>query len=230
MARAVTAAIERPGHLVVEAGTGVGKSFAYLVPSILAAVHQKKKIVISTHTIALQEQLLSKDIPFLQSVMEEEFTAVLVKGRSNYVSLRRLNVAIQRQDSLFQRVEETDQLATLPPVVGKDHRRQSRGPQLQAVSRRLGRRPERGRQLYGPRLPYSRELLLLSGQAAGSSMPISSSSTTLCSSPTWRYVRRVISVSCPNMMWRFSTKRIHSKRSPASISVCKSPAWVSISG
>ena len=88
--RAVAGAIERPGHLVVEAGTGVGKSFAYLVPAILAAVHDKKKVVISTHTIALQEQLLNKDIPFLQSVMEEEFTAVLVKGRSNYISLRRL--------------------------------------------------------------------------------------------------------------------------------------------
>ena len=113
MARAVTDAIERPGHLVVEAGTGVGKSFAYLVPSILAAVHQKKKVVISTHTIALQEQLLSKDIPFLQSVMEEEFTAVLVKGRSNYISLRRLDVALQRQDSLFQQVEESDQLSTI---------------------------------------------------------------------------------------------------------------------
>ena len=89
MARAVAkAAIERPGHLVVEAGTGVGKSFAYLVPAIQAAIEHKKKIVVSTHTIALQEQLLKKDIPFLQSVMEEEFTAVLVKGRSNYISLR----------------------------------------------------------------------------------------------------------------------------------------------
>ena len=113
MARAVARAIERPGHLVVEAGTGVGKSFAYLVPAILAAVHDKKKVVVSTHTIALQEQLLNKDIPFLQSVMEEEFTAVLVKGRSNYISLRRLNVAIQRQDAIFQRVEESDQLATV---------------------------------------------------------------------------------------------------------------------
>ena len=113
MARAVTSAIERSGHLVVEAGTGVGKSFAYLVPAILAAVHDKKKVVVSTHTIALQEQLLNKDIPFLQSVMAEEFTAVLVKGRSNYISLRRLNVAIQRQDAIFQRVEESDQLATV---------------------------------------------------------------------------------------------------------------------
>ena len=113
MARAVASAIDRPGHLVVEAGTGVGKSFAYLVPAILAAVHDKKKVVVSTHTIALQEQLLNKDIPFLQSVMGEEFTAVLVKGRSNYVSLRRLNVAIQRSGSLFQQVDESDQLSTL---------------------------------------------------------------------------------------------------------------------
>ena len=93
MAEAVAEAIERPGHLVVEAGTGVGKSFAYLVPAILAAVEQKKKVVVSTHTIALQEQLLRKDIPFLRSVMPQEFSAVLVKGRSNYISLRRLDVA-----------------------------------------------------------------------------------------------------------------------------------------
>ncbi len=110
---AVTRAIEQPGHLVVEAGTGVGKSFAYLVPSIMAAVQQKKKVVISTHTIALQEQLINKDIPFLRSVMKEEFSAVLVKGRSNYVSLRRMNLAIQRQNLLFQQVEEADQLATI---------------------------------------------------------------------------------------------------------------------
>src|SRR5580693_8835754 len=92
MAGAVVHAIERPGHLVVEAGTGVGKSFAYLVPAIQAAVAFKRKVVVSTHTIALQEQLLNKDIPFLRSVMKDEFTAVLVKGRSNYISLRRLNV------------------------------------------------------------------------------------------------------------------------------------------
>ena len=113
MARAVTKAINEPGHLIVEAGTGVGKSFAYLVPAIMAAVHDKKRVVVSTHTIALQEQLVSKDIPFLQSVMGEEFTAVLVKGRSNYISLRRLKVAIDRQDVMFQRVDESDQLETI---------------------------------------------------------------------------------------------------------------------
>jgi ATP-dependent DNA helicase DinG len=113
MAAAVARAIEQPGHLVVEAGTGVGKSFAYLVPAIQAAVALKKKVVVSTHTIALQEQLVAKDIPFLRSVMGLEFSSVLVKGRSNYISLRRLDVAIQNQSGLFQRDEETDQLATI---------------------------------------------------------------------------------------------------------------------
>jgi ATP-dependent DNA helicase DinG len=113
MAQAVARAIEAPGHLIVEAGTGVGKSFAYLVPSILAAVEEKKKIVVSTHTIALQEQLLRKDIPFLRSVMPQEFSAVLVKGRSNYISLRRLDVATARAMSTFQRQEEFDQLAEI---------------------------------------------------------------------------------------------------------------------
>ena len=81
MAEAVARAIEDHTHLVVEAGTGVGKSFAYLVPAILAATDRKIKVVVSTHTIALQEQLLQKDIPFLQAVLPIEFTAVLVKGR-----------------------------------------------------------------------------------------------------------------------------------------------------
>jgi ATP-dependent DNA helicase DinG len=160
MAEAVTAAIERPGHLVVEAGTGVGKSFAYLVPAILAAAGTKPppsvapgetkpppsvaidddsppsrkkpapsakrggpskrdappdekprpRVVISTHTIALQEQLLHKDIPFLRSVMPVEFTAVLVKGRRNYISLRRLDNALGRAASLLSTEEEFDQL------------------------------------------------------------------------------------------------------------------------
>ncbi len=113
MANAVAAAIEKPGHLIVEAGTGVGKSFAYLVPAIQAAVELEKKVVVSTHTIALQEQLLNKDVPFLRSVLPYEFTAILVKGRSNYLSLRRLDSATKRQDSLFQTSEEVDQLAEL---------------------------------------------------------------------------------------------------------------------
>jgi ATP-dependent DNA helicase DinG len=101
MADAVAEAFERGGQLIVEAGTGVGKSFAYLVPAIERATSHGGRVVISTHTIALQEQLIDKDIPFLQSVFPKEFTAVLVKGRSNYLGIRRLGRASGRQTQLF---------------------------------------------------------------------------------------------------------------------------------
>jgi ATP-dependent DNA helicase DinG len=111
MADAVAAAIANRRHLMVEAGTGVGKSFAYLVPAILAALADKEcRVVISTHTISLQEQLIHKDIPFLQSVMPRPFNAVLVKGRSNYLSLRRLHVAQQRARSLLSEEAQAEQL------------------------------------------------------------------------------------------------------------------------
>ena len=116
MAEAVAGAIADGRHLIAEAGTGVGKSFAYLVPAILAATKPKEKdaprvrVVISTHTISLQEQLMRKDIPFLNSVIPLEFTAVLVKGRSNYLSLRRLKNAMGRAKSLLSQDEEFDQL------------------------------------------------------------------------------------------------------------------------
>src|SRR5260221_47231 len=102
MADAVADALANKQHLMVEAGTGVGKSFAYLVPAILAATTAKdQRVIISTHTISLQEQLIHKDIPFLQSVMPQQFSAVLVKGRSNYISLRRLRGAQQKALALL---------------------------------------------------------------------------------------------------------------------------------
>jgi len=125
MAEAVATAIATKKHLVVEAGTGVGKSFAYLVPAILAATanqterggaesesgdKKRTRIVISTHTIALQEQLTTRDIPFLNSVLPLEFSAVLVKGRGNYISLRRLGGALERASSTFTTAEQIDQL------------------------------------------------------------------------------------------------------------------------
>lgn len=110
MALAVESALAKRHHLIAEAGTGVGKSFAYLIPAILAAQgnqgddQKKRRIIVSTHTISLQEQLIQHDIPFLQSVLPVEFSAVLVKGRGNYISLRRLDKAVQRssQKSLFE--------------------------------------------------------------------------------------------------------------------------------
>jgi len=119
MAQAVGKALAKNRHLVVEAGTGVGKSFAYLVPSILWACGQQgngeksRRVVISTHTISLQEQLLEKDIPLINAAVPLEFTAVLAKGRGNYVSLRRLGAASLRSASLFDKDEETAQLRTL---------------------------------------------------------------------------------------------------------------------
>src|SRR5947209_12224385 len=73
MAVAVARALEEETHLVVEAGTGVGKSLAYLTPAILLALEQHKKAIISTHTINLQEQLLYKDIPILKKILPVEF-------------------------------------------------------------------------------------------------------------------------------------------------------------
>jgi ATP-dependent DNA helicase DinG len=104
---------------MVEAGTGVGKSFAYLVPAILAAAEAGRKVVVSTHTISLQEQLLEKDLPFLRAVMPQEFTAVLVKGRSNYISLRRLDAAVARAGATFQKEEDFEQLSAVRLWAGR---------------------------------------------------------------------------------------------------------------
>jgi|CXWL01.1.fsa_nt_gi ATP-dependent DNA helicase DinG len=111
MADAVARAFEAEGHLIVEAGTGVGKSFAYLVPAIERVMQRGGRVVVSTHTIALQEQLFHKDVPFLRSVFgEKSFSAVLVKGRSNYLGLRRLMRASQRQELLFASKDELAEL------------------------------------------------------------------------------------------------------------------------
>lgn len=146
MAEAADRAIRDRHHLVVEAGTGVGKSFAYLTPAILAVAGQQelpggdrpnsagneaaaeatsrsprksgpsppsRRVVVSTHTISLQEQLMQKDLPLLGSVIPLEFSAVLVKGRGNYLSLRRLGNAMSRAASLFYDKEEVEQLRRL---------------------------------------------------------------------------------------------------------------------
>lgn len=132
MAEAVARAFEERSHLLVEAGTGVGKSFAYLIPAMLRVLLNQETVVIATNTIALQEQLVRKDVPLLREIVEGAVRAtgggtgqdamslpgdergeangtagppgvraVLVKGRGNYVSIRRLKLASQRQDRLF---------------------------------------------------------------------------------------------------------------------------------
>jgi ATP-dependent DNA helicase DinG len=101
MAMAVARALQEKQHLLVEAGTGVGKSFGYLVPSILFASAQRKKAVISTHTINLQEQLIGKDLPILEKVLPVRFSYTMLKGRGNYLCTRRLQKAMQQSDQLF---------------------------------------------------------------------------------------------------------------------------------
>ena len=90
MARAVAEAAASPHHLAVEAGTGVGKSYAYLVPALLTALERDTRCVISTYTITLQEQLFHKDVPRVQTILGTQLKTVLVKGRSNYLCLLRL--------------------------------------------------------------------------------------------------------------------------------------------
>lgn len=101
MATEVARVLEQGGHLVVEAGTGVGKSLAYLIPAALHAAATKRKAVISTHTIALQEQLIYKDIPLVQKLLPVEFEAALLKGRHNYVCGTRLDRAMTQSGDLF---------------------------------------------------------------------------------------------------------------------------------
>jgi len=122
MAVAVARAFHESAHLAIEAGTGVGKSYAYLIPAVLHALVSRKRAVISTHTINLQEQLLEKDIPFVQQTLRQlndpvflraladedgrtpteiAFRAALVKGRSNYLCPRRLHRAQRDAGKLF---------------------------------------------------------------------------------------------------------------------------------
>jgi ATP-dependent DNA helicase DinG len=90
MARAVMRAFEEKRHLIVEAGTGTGKTLAYLVPAVAAALGGNGRVIVSTGTKNLQEQLMEKDIPFLQNVLPKPFAATYMKGRSNYLCLNRL--------------------------------------------------------------------------------------------------------------------------------------------
>lgn len=93
MAEAVLRAFEEKRHLIVEAGTGTGKTLAYLVPAIAAALGKGQRVIISTGTKNLQEQLMQQDIPFLQKVLPKEFSATYLKGRGNYACLQRIKKA-----------------------------------------------------------------------------------------------------------------------------------------
>lgn len=108
MAIEVARALSESSHLIVEAPTGVGKSFAYLVPAILYAVTQRRRAIISTYTINLQEQLAQKDIPVLKRLLSCEFSYAMLKGRNNYLCTRRLMQALKNCEGLFTTSEAAE--------------------------------------------------------------------------------------------------------------------------
>ncbi len=127
MAVAVARALQNREHLAVEAGTGVGKSLAYLIPAILFAVAQKKKAVVSTHTINLQEQLTEKDLPMLAGVLGAlpepvKFSYAMLKGRANYLCTRRLQKAMQQSGQFVHVVRGRGIAAHLRMVEGNQGR------------------------------------------------------------------------------------------------------------
>jgi len=107
MAEAVLRAFEQKRHLIVEAGTGTGKTLAYLVPAVAAACGSGARVVISTGTKNLQEQLMDKDIPFLQDLLPAKFRAALMKGRNNYACLHRIKRA--ETSPILEGLEQIDQ-------------------------------------------------------------------------------------------------------------------------
>jgi DNA polymerase-3 subunit epsilon/ATP-dependent DNA helicase DinG len=111
MAQAIADSFNNSQHLLIEAGTGIGKSLAYLVPAIQWAVKNNQRVVVSTNTINLQEQLINHDVPLIKQAMELEFDAQVMKGRGNYLCPRRL-AAIRRR-----RPSNIDELKTLAKIL-----------------------------------------------------------------------------------------------------------------
>ena len=113
MALAVFETLTRGGRLLVEAGTGVGKSLAYLVPAALWAAETGKRVIVSTHTVNLQEQLISKDIPLVHGMLASlglSFEYMLLKGRNHYICLRRWKKAYEetRQTTSLVQANEAE--------------------------------------------------------------------------------------------------------------------------
>jgi predicted DnaQ family exonuclease/DinG family helicase len=114
MVREVCRAFNGPHHLMFEAGTGTGKSMAYLLPAIAWACQNKDKVIVSTNTKNLQGQLFYKDLPFLERLFEDRFKPALLKGRQNYLCLRRLLHVIDHFRS--ELADEREAVAMMPLV------------------------------------------------------------------------------------------------------------------
>ncbi|MFQ6113940.1 MAG: helicase C-terminal domain-containing protein [bacterium] len=113
MVECVSQAINEDKIAIIEAGTGTGKTLAYLLPAITFVSLNKERCVVSTNTINLQEQLIHKDLPFLQSILKDKFKAVLVKGRTNYACKRKLAEAEKELDLFSEEGEKAELKAIL---------------------------------------------------------------------------------------------------------------------
>lgn len=139
MMEAVAQAFNTDGIAVVEAPTGVGKTFAYLLPAIQWAMRNKERVVVSTKTINLQEQIVQKDVPILKRALGVEFSAVLVKGRNNYLCWRRLHRALS-EATLFNDADEQNALRAIGEWAEKDDGREPVRFALRAAERCLEQR------------------------------------------------------------------------------------------
>ena len=113
MALRTAHALVEGAHLCVEAPTGIGKTFAYLVPAVYLALGTETPVLVSTHTISLQEQIIERDIPVLQQLMGVEFRFAVAKGRRNYLCLRRLETAVRERGAYLpseELIPETERI------------------------------------------------------------------------------------------------------------------------
>jgi Rad3-related DNA helicase len=188
MARRVQEAMREGFHLTVEAGTGVGKSFAYLAGAIDQALAKNGKVLISTHTINLQQQLIEKDIPFLTDIIPDGFSARLAKGRSHYLCSRRLDYAIKRKATLFD--EDARALGRIAEWA--EGTTSGSLSELEVV-------PPRGK------------------HAENWKPPTSSSPTMPCCSAIW-FSRKLVSECCPSIAESSLMKHTPSNMSPKTIS------------
>lgn len=119
MAVSIARRLQDKENLCIEAPTGVGKTFAYLVPAILSAKATGRPVVVSTHTISLQEQILEKDLPLLSALLDTEFRAVVAKGRANYLCLRRLDALANMDQEMLPNAEVLSEFDALYAWAGR---------------------------------------------------------------------------------------------------------------
>ncbi len=152
MLRAVSQALSEGRHLLVEAGTGTGKSMSYLIPAAIWAIENERRVVISTNTINLQDQLINKDIPDLRKVLGLDLRAVVLKGRSNYLCPRRFESLRRRGPSTS---DELPRAGKSPGLAAGHPYRRSCGdqPEWSGGARGLGPYLSRGRSLHLGKLP-----------------------------------------------------------------------------